>query len=172
MLFATNRGAAQEKNFACLGFSVAEVHHHRRRKSPITNNSAASDDGSHSEMMLIQATPRQSVALPKTIERRKSVGRDFVEPQVVDRTQLTLDATSARPHFFVGNMPMPRLLNLDLCPSRFDFLFHLVSFGFGHAFLDRLWRALYKRFRFRQAKTRHRAAHFLDHADLVGAHFL
>jgi hypothetical protein len=57
MLFATNRGAAQEKNFARLGFSVAEVHHHRRRKSPITNIPAASDDGSHNEMMLIQATP-------------------------------------------------------------------------------------------------------------------
>src|SRR6185312_15907573 len=76
------------------------------------------------------------------------------------------------PPFFIGNMPMPRLLDLDLRPRRFDFLFHLVGFGFGHAFLDRLWRAFYKRFRFRQAKPRHRAAHFLNHADLVGTHFL
>src|SRR6476620_9689006 len=103
-------------------------------------------------MMLIRAAPK-SVALPKTIEPRKSIGRDSVEPQVIDRTQLTRDATSAPPPFFIGNMPMPRLLNLHLCPSRFDFLFHLVGFGFGHAFLDRLWRAFYKRFRVRQAKT-------------------
>jgi len=39
MPIATNRRAAQEKNFTRQGLSVAEVHHRRGRKSPITNNS-------------------------------------------------------------------------------------------------------------------------------------
>jgi len=66
MPIATNRRAAQEKNFTRWGFSVAEVHHRRGRKSPFTNNSetqrpllenasAARDGGSHNEMMLIRA---------------------------------------------------------------------------------------------------------------------
>jgi hypothetical protein len=45
MLFATNRAAAQEKNFTCQGFSVAEVHHRRGRKSPLTNNSETKRKG-------------------------------------------------------------------------------------------------------------------------------
>jgi hypothetical protein len=112
MSIATNRRVAQEKKFTRQGFSVAEVHHRPGRESPFTNNSetkpqrpllenasAASDGGSYNEMMLIRAAP-QRVALPKTIERGKSVGRDSVEPQVVDRSQLPRDASSARPPIF------------------------------------------------------------------------
>src|SRR5438067_1390263 len=68
-------------------------------------------------------------------------------------------------------MPMPRLLNLNLRPSRFDLLLDFLGFGLGHAFLDRLRRAFCQRFCFSQTKTRHRAAHFLDDANLVRAHF-
>jgi len=72
----------------------------RKPQRPLFENaSAASDGGSYGEMMLIQAA-RQSVARPKTIERSKSVGRDSVEPQVVDRSQLPRDAASARPPIF------------------------------------------------------------------------
>jgi hypothetical protein len=86
MPIATNRRIAQEENFTRQGFSVTEVHHRRGRKSPFTSNSetkpqrplpenasAASDGGSYNEMMLIRAAS-QSVALPKTFERGKSVG--------------------------------------------------------------------------------------------------
>src|SRR5438477_6890893 len=154
----------------------AEVTYHQQfgnsKGHSLKTLSAASDGGRCNEMMLFQGHPAKR-RLTKTTERGKSVGRDSVDLQVVDRSQLLGGTRLPRVSpFFIGNMPMPRLLNLDLCPSRFDFLFHLVGFGFGHAFLDRLWRAFYKRFRFRQAKARHRAAHFLDHADLVGTHFL
>src|SRR5437868_15022539 len=64
----------------------------------------------------------------------------------------------------------PELLDLDLRAGRFDLLFDFFGFRLGHAFLDRLGSAFDKRLRFRQAKTRDCAAHFLDHADFVPAH--
>src|SRR5206468_11066662 len=120
------------------------------------------------EMMLFQGRPAKR-RLTKTTERGKSVGRDSVDLQVVDRSQLLGGTRLPRVSpFFIGNMPMPRLLNLDLCPSRFDFLFHLVGFGFGHAFLDRLWRAFYKRFRFRQAnRSEEHTSELQSRSDLV-----
>src|SRR5437016_4048611 len=108
MLTATNRRAAQEKNFTRYGFSVAEVHHRRggSRLSPtirkpqrplLENASAASEGGSYNEMILIRAAPKRRHT--KTIERRNSIRRDSVEPQIVDRSQLSRDATSASPIF-------------------------------------------------------------------------
>src|SRR3954464_11181530 len=71
-----------------------------------------------------------------------------------------------------SDSPNSALFNLDLRAGRFDLFLDLFGFRFGHAFLDRLGSAFDERLGFGQTESRHRAPHFLDHADLVRAHLL
>src|ERR1700745_1682962 len=78
MLFATNCGAAQEKNFTRQGFSVAAVHHRRGRKSPLNNNSETKPQGPllenrfYNGMRGIRAAPKAS---PTKDYRTQEIGR-------------------------------------------------------------------------------------------------
>src|SRR5205823_5221364 len=63
------------------------------------------------------------------------------------------------------------LFDFDLRTSGLDLLLDLIRFLLCHAFLDCLWGAFDKRLCFSQAQSRHRAANFLNHSNLVRAHF-
>jgi hypothetical protein len=63
------------------------------------------------------------------------------------------------------------LFDFDLCTRGLDLFLDLIRLLSGHAFLDRFWRAFYQCLGFREAKPRDGAADFLDHRNLVCAHF-